>query len=86
MSMSQATQELANRPSVRDGLEDRSEMAKVLGVTERTVIRYERLGMPFIAVGRLRLYDVSKVRAWLMSHEKNHAAPRRGRPRNSTNN
>ncbi len=68
-------------PDVLSGLLDRETLAKQLGgLCDRTIVRYERAGMPFIAVGALRLYDPVKVRDWLMTHERSHAAPRRGRP------
>lgn len=63
------------------GLLDRKTLGKQLGnISDRTIIRHERAGMPFIAVGAMRLYDPLKVREWLLTHERNHAAPRRGRP------
>lgn len=71
-------------PQISDvlaGLLDRERLGKQLGnVSDRTIIRYERAGMPFIAVGMLRLYDPAKVREWLMTHERRHDAPKRGRP------
>jgi hypothetical protein len=64
------------------GLLDRQTLGKQLGgMCDRTIIRYERAGMPFIAIGMLRLYDPAKVREWLLTHERSHAAPKRGRPR-----
>jgi hypothetical protein len=72
-------------PSATDGLITRETLAKQLNnLSTRTIIRYERMGMPFIALGNLRLYNPSSVRDWLLSHEKGrgaaHTAPRRGRP------
>jgi hypothetical protein len=67
-------------PDVLCGLLDRRMLGQQLHVGDRTIIRYERAGMPFIAVGMLRLYDPAKVRAWLMTHERHHETPRRGRP------
>ena len=68
-------------PNVLEGLLDRENLAKQLnGVSDRTIIRYERAGMPFISVGMLRLYDPVKVREWLMKHERGHDVPCRGRP------
>ena len=63
------------------GLVDRKRIAAALDCSVRTVIRREREGMPFIAVGRLRLYDPSRVREWLMRHEHSHETPKRGRAR-----
>ncbi len=67
-------------PSVFAGLLSRSALAADMQRSERTIIRYERAGMPFIPVGMMRLYDPAKVRAWLMSHERQHNTPKRGRP------
>lgn len=66
--------------NVLDGFLQRQEIGAQLRCTDRTIIRYERAGMPFIAFGKLRLYDPVKVRAWLMSHASEHNAPSRGRP------
>ena len=68
----------------RLSLTDRVTLGKQLGKCDRTIIRYERAGMPFIRVGALRLYNPEKVQEWLMSHERTHAVPRRGRPSKKT--
>jgi hypothetical protein len=70
--------------NVLDGLLRRDEIAKQLDCVERTIIRYERMGMPFIAVGKLRLYDPTAVREWLLSQTRRPSVPRRGRPRTNT--
>jgi phage terminase Nu1 subunit (DNA packaging protein) len=62
------------------GLFNRQQLADAFSISTRTVIRWERAGMPFIAMGMIRLYDPAKVRAWVMSHERQHNAPKRGRP------
>ncbi len=67
-------------PSVTAGLIARKSLAADLGRSERTIIRYERAGMPFIKLGMLRLYDPAKVRAWVLTHESRHDTPKRGRP------
>ncbi len=67
-------------PDVLAGLFNRATLGQQLKVGDRTIIRYERAGMPFIALGMLRLYDPVKVRDWLMTHERRHDAPKRGRP------
>ena len=66
--------------NVLAGLLTRTELALQLRRSERTVIRWERAGMPFIAIGMARLYEPSSVREWLMSHERRQDAPKRGRP------
>ncbi len=74
----EATQQTVQ--SVFAGLLTRAQLAADMGKTERTIIRYERAGMPFIAVGMIRLYDPAKVRAWILSHSHEHSTPKRGRP------
>jgi hypothetical protein len=66
--------------NVLDGLLRRVEIAQQLDCNERTVIRYERQGMPFIAVGKMRLYHPVAVREWLISQTRRPSVPRRGRP------
>lgn len=78
--ISQATTPPAAAETVLAGLLQRQHVADVFHVTTRTIIRWERAGMPFIAVGMIRLYDPAKVRAWLLSHEHQHSTPKRGRP------
>lgn len=50
-----------------DGYIDKSELARQLGVSERTVDRYTDLpdGLPFVKLGRRRLFDVAQCRQWL---------------------
>ena len=66
--------------AVTAGLVTRAVIAADLGVAPRTVIRYEEQGMPAIHLGKQRLYDIVKVRAWVMSHERRTAVPVLGRP------
>ncbi len=70
-----------NIQKVLDGLIDRAELARQMRCTDRTIIRYERAGMPFIAVGKFRFYKPEDIRAWVMSHEHRPQTPQRGRPR-----
>ena len=68
-------------PVVTFGLiPSRRDLAKQLNICERTLIRYEHAGLPVILVGKLRMYDPARVRGWLISQERSHDAPRRGRP------
>ena len=76
----QSTPQTTAAESVLAGLLVRQSLADVFRVSTRTIIRWERAGMPFIPVGMMRLYDPAKVRAWLMSHERQHNTPKRGRP------
>ncbi len=75
-----AKPDATRQPDLLAGLLTRREVAAQFRRTERTIIRFERAGMPFIALGMTRLYDPVRVREWLMSHERRHDAPRRGRP------
>lgn len=65
---------------VLSGLANRAQLARVLGVGQRTIIRYEHQGLPVIRRGRMRLYDVEQTRLWLRG-ELPRAEVRRGRPR-----
>jgi len=47
----------------------------------RTILRREAEGLPVIVIAGTKWYPVVSVRAWIMSHERGHDAPRRGRPR-----
>lgn len=60
----------------------RKQTAAELGVTERTVIRYEiDHGLPVIAVGRMRLHHRPTKREWLLKHQTVRHQPRQpGRP------
>ena len=66
--------------AVIGGLLERRELAAALNRSERTIVRYERQGMPFIKLGSRRLYEPEKVRNWILGHEQVPLAPRRGRP------
>ena len=66
--------------SVVAGLLTRDQLAKQLGRSERTVIRWEHAGLPVIKLGMTRLYDPAKARDWLMTYERRHDVPKRGRP------
>ena len=69
-------------PSVLAGLVNRPNLSADLGKSERTIIRWEHAGMPVIRVGMTRLYDPASVRQWLLTHERRHDVPKRGRPAN----
>jgi predicted DNA-binding transcriptional regulator AlpA len=57
---------------VLDGFVRRAELAKMLGLSARTLDRWHslRAGPPRVCVGRTILYNVESVRAWLRSHEQ----------------
>jgi len=54
-------------------------LAGMLGVTVRTLARWDaaRIGPPKIKVGKLRLYDLSKLPEWLSSRETEPVRDRR---------
>lgn len=66
--------------AVTQGLQSREQTALQLGRSVRTIARWERMGLPVIRVGTLRLHDTSSIREWLRSRERRHDAPRRGHP------
>jgi hypothetical protein len=53
-------------------------LARQLGVSLRTLARWDdrHLGPPKIKVGKMVLYDLAKLHAWLESHERAPAAAR----------
>jgi hypothetical protein len=75
-----STAVFAQGASVLEGLLTREQLAQQLDCSERTVIRYERAGMPFIAFGMLRRYHPPSVREWVLSKGRGHTVPKRGRP------
>ena len=50
----------------------RTELAKQIGVCERTIARYENSadGLPVTLIGGRRFYKIDSVRAWLASRER----------------
>ncbi len=58
--------------SVLEGLLSPEALAQELGVSERTVHRWEqlRIGPPRIMVGRKPYYRKEAVKAWLLAQEK----------------
>ncbi len=58
-------------------LVDRPKIAELLGVTGRTVRRWEiEEGLPVIKLGRSCRYDVESVRAWTRAHEQSSVVQR----------
>jgi predicted DNA-binding transcriptional regulator AlpA len=75
---------------ILDGFLRREELAQQLGLSARTIDRWEalRIGPPRVCVGRTILYDVESVREWLRSREQQ-ASPmqtRRSVPRKRSRN
>jgi hypothetical protein len=70
--------------NVLAGLVTRQELAEQFDCSKRTIIRYERAGMPYIAFGMIRLYNPPDVREWVIAQQRGHAVPKRGRPARGT--
>jgi len=74
----------ADLGAVTAGLQTRERTAAQLGVSVRTVHRWELAeNLPVISVGKLRLHDPAAVRAWLLGRQTKRPEPARGpgRPR-----
>jgi predicted DNA-binding transcriptional regulator AlpA len=73
---------LSTVPLVLPGLLRRAELAKQLGLSPRTIDRWQALceGPPRVTVGRTILYSVESVRAWLRSREQQ-SSPMMNQPR-----
>ena len=66
------------RGTILDGLQSREATAAEFGRSIRTVQRWERLGLPLIMVGTVRMHDPVSVREWLKSRERKQDLPRGG--------
>jgi len=66
---------------VTAGMLTRSELARQLGRSERTIIRLEKGGLPVFKRGTIILYEIERVRRWLRGEEPGRS---RGRPRKVT--
>lgn len=62
------------------GLIADEECARQLHCSVRTIDRYRAAGMPAIVLGKKVLFDPAAVREWVMSHQRRHDVPKRGRP------
>jgi len=58
-------------------------LARLLGVTPRTLSRWDerRIGPPKIKVGKMVLFEIEKIPAWLETHEREAVIVRRGSSR-----
>jgi predicted DNA-binding transcriptional regulator AlpA len=74
-------QEKTSSPLVLDGFLRREELAQQLGLSSRTIDRWEalRIGPPRVCVGRTILYQIQSVREWLISREKQAFSEKRRR-------
>src|ERR1035438_4811937 len=68
---------------VLDGFLRREELAQQLGLSPRTIDRWEALrkGPPRVCVGRTILYNIDSVREWLISREQQAVPAMRRRSR-----
>ena len=57
-------------PAVLQGIVDREALCREFDCSTRTILRYELQGLPVIRRGRLRLYSVDAVRAWLLGERR----------------
>jgi len=62
-------------------LDSRKQGAARLNISERTFIRLEERGMPFIRIGRIKRYDPAQYLPWVRGELPPPVPPRRGRPR-----
>lgn len=67
-------------PTILAGLIADEECARQLHCSVRTIDRYRGAGMPTIVLGKRVLFDPAAVREWVMSHQRRHDVPKRGRP------
>ncbi len=67
------------RTILQDDFFTREELAAELGVTTRTVARWQvlRIGPPITPVGRRILYRKSSLASWLAAQESKSARPQR---------
>ena len=78
---SNTRQETNPLPNLFEGYLKKEDLAKCLGVSPRTVDRWEALkvGPPRVVVVGFVLYDINSVKAWLKSREKVGARARKPR-------
>lgn len=62
-------------------LVDAKELADLLSVSTRPIVRLQAQGMPTVKVGRCTRYEPDAVRAWLVGGQIKHQQRRGGRPR-----
>ncbi len=48
---------------------DRPKLAKGLRISQRTVARYEKRGLPSLLIGGRKLYNIESVAKWLKKRE-----------------
>jgi predicted DNA-binding transcriptional regulator AlpA len=65
-------QEPSSKQLLLDGYLRREELAQQLGVSARTIDRWQmlRCGPPRVAIGRTILYNLDSVRQWLRANEE----------------
>ena len=69
------------KPRLLAGLLTRKQLTAETDWHPRTILRNEAEGLPVIVIRGTKLYPIDKVRAWIMSHVREHKELQRGRPR-----
>lgn len=67
-------------PALLDGLMTGPQLEAETGWKERTRLRREEEGLPYILLGRTKLYPTVLVRKWILARLERRTAPRHGRP------
>jgi hypothetical protein len=66
-----------------DVIDDKTARA-ALNISEPTLDRYIKDGLPHFKIGRRRLYELAALRVWVLSHQKCAPARPQGRPRKTS--
>lgn len=48
----------------------KKKLAKLLGVSEQTISKWMQVGMPYLQIERVILYDLTKVKKWVETFKK----------------
>jgi hypothetical protein len=72
------------RNTVFAGIVDGPTLDEIFGFSERQRSRHIAAGMPHILWRGRKLFELEKVRQWILSHEVDRAPRARGRPRGRT--
>ena len=61
-----------SNPGILDGYLTRQQLAEQMGVSWRTICRYEDMadGLPSLLIGGKKIYRVESVRQWLERRER----------------
>jgi hypothetical protein len=79
------TEREALRQQLLNGLVDDSVIEELLEVGKGAIDRYIGAGMPYLKLGRKRLFDITAVNVWIRNRpQENGPARGRGRPRKAS--